>query len=171
MLLSSAFRQGVSCNRFTYVEPRNIFGGVSRDWVLHPDRERKKRSRVRRRRGRASQVQRVALRRHFFPAASIQFASPTRLPPKPVSESASARFRDSPDTGCRGHPCRPPRRRLISWGRGYHRFHRAEVLADCAHVDVPAFALRRVLAGEVAHRREVPLRVDRGGTHHELTLE
>src|SRR5260370_41631655 len=55
--------------------------------------------------------------------------------------------------------------------RGYHRLDRAEVLVDCAHVDVPAFALRRVLAGQIAHRGEVALRVDRGRAHYELPLE
>src|SRR5260370_14483245 len=55
--------------------------------------------------------------------------------------------------------------------RGYHRLDRAEVLADSAHVDVPAFAVRRVLAGQIADRGKVALRVDRGRAHYELPLE
>src|SRR5271163_762159 len=43
-----------------------------------------------------------------IPQHSIRIDSP-----KTGSESASARFRDSLNTGCRGHPCRPPRRRPL----------------------------------------------------------
>src|SRR5580704_3094934 len=55
--------------------------------------------------------------------------------------------------------------------RGHHRLHRAEVLVDRAHVDVPAFALGRMLAGQITHRRVIPLRVDRRRADYEFALE
>src|SRR5260370_24583226 len=61
--------------------------------------------------------------------------------------------------------------RTRSRGRRHHRFHRAEIIVDCPHVDVPAFALGRVLAGQITHGREISLRVDRRRTYYELPLE
>src|ERR1700719_1367826 len=49
-------------------------------------------------------------------SAPALFSQPSKAvasrPPEPESESASARFRGFFFTGCRGHPCRPPRGRL-----------------------------------------------------------
>ena len=58
-----------------------------------------------------------------------------------------------------------------SWRGADHRVGREEAAIHSAHVDVPAFVLRRTLPGQVAHRGHSRLNVGRGGAHHEFTFE
>src|SRR3984957_4361006 len=55
--------------------------------------------------------------------------------------------------------------------RFYHRFGGEEILVHRAHVDVPAFALRRVLPRQITHCRKTRLHVIAGRAHDELALE
>ena len=55
--------------------------------------------------------------------------------------------------------------------RRFHRPHRKEFLIDRTLIDVPAFVLRRMLPRQITHRRETPLRVDRGRADYEFPFE
>src|SRR3984957_16926220 len=55
--------------------------------------------------------------------------------------------------------------------RLYHRLGGEEILVHRAHVDVPAFALRRILPRQIAHCSETRLHVIAGRAHDELALE
>src|SRR5579862_614566 len=65
--------------------------------------------------------------------------------------------------------CQPPL--LARERRCFHRPDREKFLVDCTLVDIPAFALGRMLPRQIAHRREIPLRVDRSRADYEFPLK
>src|SRR5260370_27573547 len=65
--------------------------------------------------------------------------------------------------------CQPPL--LARERRCFHRTDREKFLIDRTLIDVPAFVLRSMLPGQITHRRETPLRVDRGRPDYEFPLE
>src|SRR3984957_10943156 len=115
-----------------------------------------------------------------YSSANFRASAAPNPGPTPITTQIGRRFDSAMRSSCareldvmnRGGT-RPPhlQTRLVLRCRFDHRVRREEVLVDRAHVDVPAFALRSLKAGQVAHSGEPALDVSRDRADFELALE